>query len=123
MTNTIKIIAIGIAGIVVGLILSAVIIPSSNSFGGVYELTARHFTGGFYAGQSDQFSVTDAGVLSITSTGTTTPSFTSSSATQGVCMQFNATSTNTLLNLTFAATTTQSQASGVGPVVKYGACL
>lgn len=60
--------------------------------------------------------------LSSTAAATTTIKALSGSATQGFCLQFNATSSNTLLNMTFAATTTLTQASGVGPVVKYGAC-
>lgn len=65
------------------------------------------------------FSFTSSG--SLTSTGTTSLSFLSSSATQGVCMPFNATSTNTLLNMTFGATTTNSTV-GIEPIISYGAC-
>lgn len=64
-----------------------------------------------------------SGTLSHTTTGTTTNIETSSSATQGFCQQFNATSSNTLLNITYAATsTTMTQASGVSGVIRYGAC-
>ncbi len=55
-------------------------------------------------------------------TATSTAVFTSSSGTQGFCLQFNATSTNTLLNMTFAASTTAQTTVGVAPIVRYGAC-
>ena len=58
---------------------------------------------------------------SLTSTGTTTLSLLSSSATKGACIPFNATSTNTLLNLTFGATTSATTV-GVEPIIRYGAC-
>jgi len=61
------------------------------------------------------------GRMSVLTTGTTTTSFRSSSATQGYCVEFNATSSDTVLNRTYAASTTPSTA-GVISVVRYGAC-
>jgi hypothetical protein len=55
----------------------------------------------------------------LTSTATTTLSFLSTSATKGFCINLNATSTNTLLNLT-ATSSTQGNVSGL--VLSYGAC-
>lgn len=57
-----------------------------------------------------------------TSAGTTTAKGLSTSATKGFCFEFNATSTNQLLNLTFQGTTTASSPKGVIPVVQFGAC-
>lgn len=66
-------------------------------------------------------SVTTAGGFFMNSTATTTLSLLSSSTTQGVCIPFNATSTNTLLNLSFGATSTATTV-GVEPIIRYGAC-
>lgn len=63
-----------------------------------------------------------SGAVSVTSTGTTTASFLSTSATKGFCMSFNATSTNTLLNLTYAASSTAYTTVGVAPIIRFGAC-
>lgn len=56
------------------------------------------------------------------SSATTSVSLLSTSATQGVCLPVNPTSTATLMNLTFAATTTGQSTVGVIPVLRYGAC-
>lgn len=58
----------------------------------------------------------------VTTTATTSLSLLSTSSTKGVCIPFNATSTNTALNLTFAASTTAVSTAGVTPVISYGAC-
>lgn len=57
----------------------------------------------------------------LTSTGTTTLQLLSTSATKGTCIPFNATSTNTLLNLSFGATSSATTV-GVEPIIRYGAC-
>jgi len=55
-------------------------------------------------------------------TGTTTLRFISTSTTQGACIQFNATSSETTLNLTFAASSTAITTEGVTTVTRYGVC-
>lgn len=61
--------------------------------------------------------------ISILATGTTTEFKKSSSSTQGWCTEFNATSTNTVLNLTFTASSTApTNGSGVIATVNYGVC-
>lgn len=63
------------------------------------------------------------GAITASSAATTTIKAVSTHATRGFCLQFNATSTNTLLNMTFmASTTAPTQGSGVIPTVNYGAC-
>lgn len=63
-----------------------------------------------------------AGNVTLTTTATTSIVALSTSATKGFCLKFNATSSATVLNMTFMASTTLTQASGVVPVVAYGAC-
>lgn len=63
------------------------------------------------------------GAITASSAATTTIKALSTHATRGFCLQFNATSTNTLLNMTFlASTTAPTNGSGVIPTVNYGAC-
>ena len=62
------------------------------------------------------------GTVTLSTAATTTIVALSSSATKGLCLQFNATSTNTLLNMTFAASTTSVWVGGVAPIISYGAC-
>lgn len=61
------------------------------------------------------------GSISQTTTGTSTMYMLSSSATSGFCLELNATSTNTIVNMTFMASSTNSTA-GLIPAVRYGAC-
>lgn len=70
---------------------------------------------------------TDAGIVLFSSAATTTTKFYSTSSTKGWCTELNATSTNTLLNMTFRATSTAATVgnifpSGIVPVISYGAC-
>lgn len=127
MTN-LKLIGVGIAGVVVGLLLSASF--GGQLLGGVYNQVANHFAQGLYAGTSNQFSVDSSG--NITTTGDATISggsltvTTSNSATSTVilgCVQTYATSTATAWKLLVVATTTQI-APGYNAVVlaKYGTC-
>lgn len=67
--------------------------------------------------------ITSTGTITNTSTGTSTLFMKSTSAVKGACTEFNATSSATVLNLTYAASTTISQSTvGVIPVIKYGVC-
>jgi len=122
-------IVIGVAGIVIGLILSAVFGGSEGAkLGGVYEINQTHFSNGFFAGSSDQFEVSSAGVLTtsgaltasgdVTFSGGTLNVTTSNTATStivGGCFQFYATST---------ATAHKFQASTTPGIMysAYGAC-
>lgn len=58
MTNTIKIIAIGVAGVIVGLLISA---TSNNGLGGVYNQVNQEFYQGLKVGTSNQFVVESDG--------------------------------------------------------------
>lgn len=80
--------------------------------------TGTRFPNGLAVGTA---SVTTAGGLFVRSAATTTFSTLSTSATQGFCQPFNATSTNTLLNLTYGASSSASTV-GIVPIIKYGAC-
>lgn len=62
-----------------------------------------------------------AGAIIETSTGTSTLSLLSTSATKGFCINVNATSSATVLNLT-ATTTTSSNGGSSGLLLQYGAC-
>jgi hypothetical protein len=110
--------------------------PTQENFGrasGPQHLQAESFMQGLAAGARDQFSVSNAGALSssaavaLTSTfsqitsGTTTAKFQSTSSSKGACFELNATSTNTKINITYAASSTASTV-GVIQVVRYGAC-
>jgi len=81
--------------------------------------SGTRFPHGLAVGTAD---VTTAGGFFMKSAATTTLSILSTSSTQGICIPFNATSTNTLLNLTFRASTTAVSAAGVTPQINYGAC-
>ena len=74
-------------------------------------------TAGLYGGTLET-----TGNVSVSTSGTTTLSLLSTSATKGLCIPLNATSTNTLLNMTFAASSTAVTTVGVIPVIRYGAC-
>lgn len=112
-------IALVIAGIVIGLILSAVVGSPAKKLGAVYELTAQHFAGGLYAGASDQFSVSDAGAVVTTGDATvgggtlavTTGASATSTAIAG-CFQAYATSSATSIKLIFNSTATSSLING-----------
>lgn len=134
MTTFQKSVGLVIAGIVVGLLFSAVVSKlSPTKLGGVYHQTVEEFYAGLKAGTSNQFVVSEAGAitavgavtstgnLTVTTTGTTTAKFLSTSTTKGYCQQFHATSSATLLNQTYAASSTASTV-GVIPVIRYGAC-
>lgn len=74
----------------------------------------------------DDLTVTDdatvsGGLLTVNSTATSSIYAKSSSATQGFCLEFNASSTNTLLNMTFSASSSASTV-GIVPIIRYGAC-
>lgn len=128
-----------VVGLMIGLIIGLMIVPNSHStkglsFGSTSCGSITCLSGGLRlvndAGgdfESDVASVfgstiTGSGNLSITTTGTTTASFLSTSTTKGFCLAFNATSTNTLLNMTFAASSTAVSAKGVTPIITFGAC-
>ena len=92
---------------------------------GISTLTGvSYHTGAMYASSTLQVSglQTNYGNLTLNTTATTTVSLLSSSASKGTCFQFNATSTNTVLNMTFAASTTAWTTVGVAPIISYGAC-
>lgn len=138
MTKFHKIVGIVIAGIVVGLLFTAVskqeIVSESPKVKGVYEQVINEFSEGLKAGKTNQFVIDNTGTLtasgalvttgSITATnsGTSTLNMKSTSTTKGFCTEFNATSSATVLNLTYAASTTASTAVGIAPIVRYGAC-
>lgn len=83
------------------------------------KLTASN---GFSVGTSQQFVVSSAGAVTNTSTGTTTVGVTTTSTTKGICFNVNATSSNTAVNMTFAASTTAISTVGIVPVLRYGTC-
>lgn len=61
--------------------------------------------------------------IAMTSAATTTLFVKSTATAQGWCTEFNATSTNTLVNMVFAASSTApSTVGGLIPVITYGAC-
>lgn len=61
--------------------------------------------------------------ISMLASGTSTMFMKSSSATQGFCMEFNATSSGQVDNLTFAATSSNvTTSTTIIPVVSTGAC-
>lgn len=106
MTKYLKNIGLVIAGVIVGLFLSATVF--SAKLGGVYNTVAQYFPQGLQAGTSNQLVVSSTGALTtsgaIISTGDTTISggtlnvTTSNTATStiiGGCFQFYATSTAT----------------------------
>lgn len=66
------------------------------------------------------------GSISQSAVGTSTLYMLSSTPGKGFCMQFNATSSATVLNMTFLASSTASVTNifyaGVVPVIAYGAC-
>jgi len=105
MTNTIKNIGLVIAGVVVGLLISA---GSNSLFGGVYNQVNSYFRQGIEVGTSSQFDVDSSGNVvttgSVTSSGDSvfsggtlnvTTSNTATSTVIGGCFQFYATSTAT----------------------------
>lgn len=94
--TTIKNIGVIIGALVVGILIA----PSVPSFGGVYSVTENHFGAGLFAGATDQFVVSTAGVVSLgtstpssigdvvlESTGTTTLMISSSGSSKGACLQ------------------------------------
>lgn len=93
------------------------------SDGDATNLTAVTVSRGLAVGSASQFQVDSSGNIAVAGTGTTSLSLTSSSATKGACIPFNATSSATLLNLTFAASTTAVTTAGVAPIIRFGACL
>lgn len=95
----------------------------SPTDGDATNLTAVTVSRGLAVGSASQFQVDSSGNIAVTGTATTSLSLLSTSATKGACIPFNATSTNTLLNLTFAASTTAATTVGVAPIIRYGACL
>lgn len=126
MKNFAKYAGLFIAGVIVGLLFFAVS-TGGGKLGGVYNQVAQYFYGGLYAGNSNQFSVSSLGAVStsgdMTITGGTLSVPTSASATSTLvagCVQTYATSSATVINLTYntVATTT-----GNGFVLwSYGAC-
>lgn len=103
-----------IKNIIIGVLLVACAILGSAYFGSVGGTT-----------NVDDLvvtSLTSTGNYSQTTTGTSTTFIKTSSATKGWCAEFHATSSNTLLNMTFAASSTDISTVGVSPIVRYGAC-
>lgn len=73
MTNILKIAGGVVAGVVIGLLLST--LTGGKTLGGTYAQTVQYFTQGIYAGTTNQFSVSNAGVvtnagMTVGSTGT-----------------------------------------------------
>ena len=107
-------IGVGIAGVVVGLLLSAVLSGGAN-LGGVYNQVNNTFREGIKIGSSDQFAIdadgdvttgfdVDGDGLFSGGTLTVTTSNSATSTITGGCFQFYATSTATALK--FQASTT-----------------
>ena len=119
-----KNIALGVLGLL-ALVFGGLFFTKSGeapvSYGGMPFVERQDFQQGLTSGTRSQFTVNNAGRMSVLTTGTTTTIFKSSSATQGYCVEFNATSSNTVLNRTYAASSTPSTA-GIISVVRYGAC-
>ncbi len=72
MTNILKYVGFTVAGIVVGLLISA--FTGGHLFGGVYNQVTNYFAQGLSAGASNQFSVDAQGNLTTTATTTITQS-------------------------------------------------
>jgi len=90
--------------------------------GDATNLTALTLSRGLAVGSASQFQVDSNGNIAVAGTGTTTLGLTSTSATKGACMNWQATSSATALNVTLAASTTAASTAGVAFIVKYGAC-
>ena len=101
MTNVLKIVGAVIAGVVIGYFAHAVI--TGQSFGGVYEQTARSFSQGFNAGTSNQMSVSSAGA--VTTSASVSVATTSTSRMLNVGAGGSATSTVNLGKPCFQVTT------------------
>jgi hypothetical protein len=72
MTKFLKNTGLVIAGVVVGLLFSAVVSSlEPSTLGGVYNQVNNTFREGIKVGTSDQFSVTSAGALTLGTSGTT----------------------------------------------------
>lgn len=110
--------------IALGLAVIAVVIAIiANLGGGAPALKGTtNFDDLVVASVSTSGTVTALGAISETNSGTSTLNMKSTSATKGWCTEFHATSSNTLLNLTWAASTTAVTTVGVAPIVRYGAC-
>lgn len=68
MTKFLKIVGFVIAGIVIGLVFSAVSNNVSKSFGGVYAQSLQYFYEGISVGKSNQLTISNAGVIATTGT-------------------------------------------------------
>lgn len=105
MTNPLKIGALVIAGIIVGLLFSAV--SGSGNLGGVYSQVNQNFREGIKVGTSDQFSISSAGAVTNSGSETLTGSFTLGSGGTSLSAIVAGSCTIWAPATTIAATTTQ----------------
>ena len=111
--KTIKTIGLVVAGLVVGLLLSAA--SDSQKLGGVYSQGVQYFYEGISAGKLGEFIVSNSGDVTaddltvdrvaLSGTGTTTLSITSTTSGKGSCIQMRTTNGSTT-KIYLAGTTT-----------------
>lgn len=117
-----------VVALVIGLMVGYGLHGSSQSFGATSCGSITCLSGGLrlVTGNGGDFENDLPTVLNATTTFTTAATTTTlflSTASKGWCSQFNATSSATVLNMTFAATSSAvTTGTGVIPVVAYGAC-
>ncbi len=120
MTTT-KTVGLVIAGVIVSVLFSGMMLNSRDTLGGVYNEVSNTFRGGLSVGTTNQATISATGAIT-TSGGVTLGSgaATTSLIANLFCMQIYPTSTATAVKLT--ATTTASGLAG-GPLFgQFGTC-
>lgn len=101
----------------------ALVVGVTGLVGGNQSVQQLGGTTNFDAMTLDSGNLTlSAGTISQTTTGTSTIKLLTSSATKGTCIEGYATSSNTKINGTFAASTTAATTAGIAFILNYGAC-
>jgi len=95
MTNILKNIGLVIAGVIVGLLFSAISVKS-NPVGGVYNQVTKYFYDGINVGTSGQYTISSTGAVTNTASVTT--------GTNGSTISFVKATTCNLVGGTIAAT-------------------